>query len=604
MSEVSVTQLKDVLKQHNAMVKYRDSVYKNLAMQANTKCREILCDDMGAQFVRNCARDFAGEIVRRWFNTSAYYITADQMLLRIRDFSYENEYDPLAENAAFRADVYNYRTVDFKKYLEQADQYQDKLFIKESRTDANGKEHRQYVDQTLIAKGKRDYVNSRMKADGTIIDEYTGRAGEYVTDKNGNHIRRQEVDHVQAAANATFHSRYMDEKGVQALKVFFNSEDNFAMMDKTANTSKGDVKVIVDGKDITHRATPEQLTEAVCHRWEGTKNSNTRQELIHKGYLNEDGKVPASVRHKLTENYRISQNAESVTILQNVQYGLVARDAAAKTAHSFGKIVAGQFIYYAAPAMIYEVRTMVADKSTTLDNVLGRLGDAGKRVYRYVVSKLETIFRNIAFNSIKELLKGFMDILISLVKATVQRLLKIAKTVLLSTVDSVRIIADKNRTNAEKSDAVFTLFGITITNIVIEVLFEIIERGAHIPEPLLSPLQMICSILCTNLTMLILQKADLFDVRFGFKMRSIEQVFAQASSAYDAEIQMVHQYNSEQEALLMAQIKNECNNIYHNLQSLDPKKDSVRGELEKINQIFSININFEDEWLKFLGMGL
>ena len=134
MSEVSVTQLKDVLKQHNAMVKYRDSVYKNLAMQANTKCREILCDDMGAQFVRNCARDFAGEIVRRWFNTSAYYITADQMLLRIRDFSYENEYDPLAENAAFRADVYNYRTVDFKKYLEQADQYQDKLFIKESRT--------------------------------------------------------------------------------------------------------------------------------------------------------------------------------------------------------------------------------------------------------------------------------------------------------------------------------------------------------------------------------------------------------------------------------------------------------------------------------------
>lgn len=197
-----------------------------------------------------------------------------------------------------------------------------------------------------------------------------------------------------------------------------------------------------------------------------------------------------------------------------------------------------------------------------------------------------------------------MDILISLVKATVQRLLKIAKTVLLSTIDSVRIIADKNRTNAEKSDAVFTLFGITITNIVIEVLFEIIERGAHIPEPLLSPLQMICSILCTNLTMLILQKADLFDVRFGFKMRSIEQVFAQASSAYDAEIQMVHQYNSEQEALLMAQIKNECNNIYHNLQSLDPKKDSVRGELEKINQIFSININFEDEWLKFLGMGL
>ena len=81
-----------------------------------------------------------------------------------------------------------------------------------------------------------------------------------------------------------------------------------------------------------------------------------------------------------------------------------------------------------------------------------------------------------------------MDILIGMVKATVKKLLKIIKSLIMAVVDSVRVIATPETTAAQKADAVFNLFGITITNIVIELLFEAIEKGAHIPEFLLKPL--------------------------------------------------------------------------------------------------------------------
>ena len=35
---------------------------------------------------------------------------------------------------------------------------------------------------------------------------------------------------------------------------------------------------------------------------------------------------------------------------------------------------------------------------------------------------------------------------------------------------------------------------------------------------------------------------------------------------------------------------------------MDTKKQTVRGELEKINHIFSIDIDFEGAWLNYLGL--
>ena len=48
--------------------------------------------------------------------------------------------------------------------------------------------------------------------------------------------------------------------------------------------------------------------------------------------------------------------------------------------------------------------------------------------------------------------------------------------------------------------------------------------------------------------------------------------------------------------------KKESYAIYENLMEFDPKTDSARPELEKINKMFSMNIDFEKDWLSFIGV--
>lgn len=66
-----------------------------------------------------------------------------------------------------------------------------------------------------------------------------------MTDKNGNRKWRQEVEHTQSLNASSFNEKYMKEKGIAEIKDILNSEDNFAMMDKSANASKWDVKIVL-----------------------------------------------------------------------------------------------------------------------------------------------------------------------------------------------------------------------------------------------------------------------------------------------------------------------------------------------------------------------
>lgn len=154
----------------------------------------------------------------------------------------------------------------------------------------------------------------------------------------------------------------------------------------------------------------------------------------------------------------------------------------------------------------------------------------------------------------------------------------------------------------------FNLFGVTITSCVIEVLFELAAESLHIPEPfddiIFGPLQILTTVVCTNLTMLILQKADLFDVRFGYKMNAIKKVFDEERNAYSAELAIAEQYSSQQIDAIIIAAKEESMNIYSQLQEIDPKKQSVRGQLDSMNQLFDMNIDYEKEWLKFIGIDI
>lgn len=611
MSSINID-LQEALQIRNAMSDYRDKMYLNMIRQIKDKTNDILTDDLGTKFVSACGRDLAGEVVRTFFDTSDYNITVDQLALRILKFNYDDEYDPLASNAELQKNVYNYNDISsstLDSIKNDLDSSQAQLFDIDRSKDSSD------------TRARREYRNSKIDENGNIYDDLTGQKGETTTvQKNGKTVLVSDVhaDHRQSREAAKYDRKRITEKGVEELREFIGSSENMQIMHASANTSKGDIRVCeVDGKvvyknarsndydpatDITHRATPEQLADAVCQQWEKDPQSAKAQKLKEKGYLNEDGSVPKSVRKKLEDNIRHSQNQESKIILKNTKYGEVAKEAGAETAKSIGKIIAGQVIYYAAPPIIFEVKTIIRNKNITLDNAMKKLSAAGKRIGNYIYSHLKDIFKNVATNSLKKFIKTFMDILIGMVKATVKKLLKIVKSLIMAVVDSVRVIATPHTTAAQKADAVFNLFGITITNIVIELLFEAIEKGAHIPEFLLKPLQIVTSVVCTNFTMLILEKADVFDVRLGFKIEAIKKVFAEEMSNYEHQMDFAATLTDSRVKEIIENARTECIEIYDNLLSLDAKKESVRGNLQTVNTMFGIDIDFESEWLKYIGV--
>ena len=220
----------------------------------------------------------------------------------------------------------------------------------------------------------------------------------------------------------------------------------------------------------------------------------------------------------------------------------------------------------------------------------------------------ERLSMRMEIQRLKRFIKSFMDILINLVKATVKKLLKLAKNLILSTVDAIRIISDKNTSSAQKADAVFQLYGVTITSCVIEILFELAGNALHLSEPfddiVFGPLQILTTVVCTNLTMLLLKKLDLFDVQYGFKMSQIRALFEETNNEYERQYDVANQYTNQEVGEILEQAKQQCKEIYTNLEELDYSKQSVRAELEKINTMFSMNIDFEQEWKNFLGISI
>lgn len=593
-------ELQKALRLQNQISIYRDELYLDMIENIHEQAANILNPNLGSTFVMNCARDIGGEIIRNFFDTSDYNITADQIAMRIIKFDYENDYNPLKNNTEIQKNIYNYNdyySSTLNQINESLDNAQKKLFIKIENS-------KNYENQSEINNAKKNYRKevSSKAPDGILYDEYTGRKEEKIPDSLGRMKSNLDIDHIQDLDGATFNSMYLDEHGIEELKTFYDSSDNFSTMNDRANRSKNAVEVYdKHNNDITHKATPEQITSVICKNLENDKNLQKVQNLKDKGYLNQDGKVPKSIRKKLENNIRRSQNAESKVILKNTKYAKVAKDSAKTVKSNVGKIIAGQVIYYATPPIVYEIRRIISNPDVKLDNALSQLAQAGSNIGNYIFSHLKDIFKNVAENSLKKFIKTFMDILIGMVKATVKKMLKIIKQVVMSVVDSVKIIITPGSTAAQKADAIFNLFGVTITNIILELLFEAIENGLGIPEFFLSPLQILTSIICTNLVMLVMEKADIFNIRFGFNINKLEEIFEQERNNYIAQTEAYNNATQAEIKQLLNKVKGECKQICDSLRSFDPYEDSVRETLESVSRIFNMNIDFEGEWQRFLN---
>ena len=174
----------------------------------------------------------------------------------------------------------------------------------------------------------------------------------------------------------------------------------------------------------------------------------------------------------------------------------------------------------------------------------------------------------------------------------------------MSLVSCVKIIFSKNATPSQKADAVTKTMSVTISSVVLEVLFEWLEIEFELPDTLMEPLQIIVTILVSNLIMLILQKADLFDVRYGFLVSNIHAIFEQENQAYLEESNRLKQQGEREAEAYMDELHEQISDIENNLADFDPFEDDACMELDKLNEIYQMGIDFKKEWIDFCQSGL
>ena len=216
------------------------------------------------------------------------------------------------------------------------------------------------------------------------------------------------------------------------------------------------------------------------------------------------------------------------------------------------------------------------------------------------MKKLDKIFTNIAGNAIHKFIKTFFDIIIEMVKATVKKLVRIVKDLVLSLVNCGKILVDKNATAAQKADAVTKTLSVTITTVVMELLFEYLEKQFQLPDFLMEPLQIIVTVVATNIIMLVLNKLDLFDTRYGLLVSNIERVIDEENALYRL---------SSQELLTMGQgrleeamqiVKQQSEEMISNIVKLDVYQEEAMPYLEQLNKMFHMEIDFNNEWNCFI----
>ena len=572
---------KKLFDERKKLCKELDKTYIDMIENINNRVKELdnLEKVLQEDFLKACAMDVAGETVRTFFDTGDYNITADQLYNRIVNFSYEDKNDPLSNTLEVnKKNIYNLEnSKESQENLKKEIGEPEKLFKKRIVIDENGKERKEY-------------------------------------DEIGN-AKNIDVDHTLTLAQAKVHVKYLKEGGEKAIKEFYNSEDNFQMLGRTANQCKGDARVFLkdengnyikdkDGNkiDITYKATPEQMTEAIVEKLEGGKNRDpkTTQKLKDEGILDENGKVKPEVKRKIKEGIKKSQDKEGEVTYKNIDKAKVAKDAGKETVKQVGKMISGQLIYYLVPPIIYEIKENLKNKNNE-DSTLENLKNSAEKIIEYVSSKIGKILANIFPNGIKKFLKNFFDIIIEIVKGALKKILKIAKQLLITVVDAIKILFDNSKSFLEKMDAILQLVAGIFVNIAIGILGEYIQKQFMIPEMFWFPLEMIIRIILSNFIMLLLKKLDLFGVNRKIKIEKVRIIFEEEREKADLELQKKLDnvnYNNQQ---IFEELNLELKGIQKSIQENNMFNVSIKNDVKRMFEIFGKELKMNKELSTFLG---
>ena len=234
-----------------------------------------------------------------------------------------------------------------------------------------------------------------------------------------------------------------------------------------------------------------------------------------------------------------------------------------------------------------------------IDKFFSELKKSGKRIISYIKSKKSDIIINTLGNSAHKFFKVFFDIVIEMAKETVKRMVRMIKDVVLSLVNCCKILVGPDTSASQKADAITKIMFTTINTIVLEIFFEYLKKKYKLNGTLMEALQVIVTIISTNVIMLILNEMDLFNVRYGLLKSNIEKLFLNENEKFMQESTALLSEGYEASNEELQRIETEIAEIMESIQLLDIKKDDAVDSLDNINKLFCMGIDFEEEWRYF-----
>lgn len=622
------SQIKTMLNQQRDLMIQQRNMYLAVAEELNSKYLDVLkANRNGDGLLKAVTYDVAGQLSTTYLGLNDLNISADQIVRRTLNFSYDNEFDPLKDEFATKDPLNAMSENDFNE-ISQGEAY----YMNHSNKEFGSSAERDQYGQ------KR----ARKLSDGT--DTLTGEQDS-----------RLEADHVLARASIRT-PNWLGQEGREAIRENNESQDNFQMINWKVNRVKSDNQVWknpVTGEiignsyresmpegyvNITDIASPRELNQAFVSGQERAyqkaqqtiNNPNvdrdskeyraaelTKTELERSVIDPKTGKVLenvsnnnlANVKRQINKNDRIlvqgfvkpsalHQNfktAGSQTLKGRAVYDKDGNDTG-KRKGGLKDLLTGQLVYYALPPLVFEVKEFFSKQKKGYDGIIKRLGRSVSRITKYVFGKLKDIFKNVVSALSRNFVRNFLNLLIEVLKGALKGLFKILRDFTMSIVSSIKVLANKDMQPIEKASAITNLMTTTLISVGVQALFELIPKG--IPEWITMPVQIIVTAILSALAMRFLEEHDIFNIQRGIKLAKLRQVFDEQATQFEQNSENISAAGAEITQRIvddLAAVKNQT----MTLTGVNYYSDDVWPTLQAINDTFDMGIDFDEEWAFF-----
>lgn len=268
-----------------------------------------------------------------------------------------------------------------------------------------------------------------------------------------------------------------------------------------------------------------------------------------------------------------------------------------KIYQSLPQILAGQVIYYSLPPILYETKKILSDPSISLERFFKELKRASKGICNYAGAKLEMAFINVLGGNAYRMFRQFWNEMLDLAQEAVGIMVNSPKQLSLSTIYAVKTSWNPSATPLEKVDALTLLLTSSITSIIIPNLMK--AKNLNTPGFLLEPMQLMLSVVCSHLVLLILEEAKLFEKNYGFLLANLEELYSRDSLQFRLNSQTLYEVSSTQLTPMIDETISSVRAIEATVGAMNYCGEEAWEHLSTLNELCGTGINFQQEWRDF-----